>query len=107
MPKTKTAAIRYRINQELSSTMQKNKGTRNSYTKSTTNALHCGQQPGTSFNRQLMEISNFIEQVTDFKYLSYRIAEYKIDLEDKLQKCNKINGAIRRHFGKPMNKETI
>ena len=28
------------------------------------------------------------------------------DLEDKLQTYNKINGAIRRHFGKQMNKET-
>jgi len=46
------------------------------------------------------------EQVTDFKYLGYRISEYKSDLEDKLQKYNKINGAIRRHFGKQMNKET-
>ena len=27
------------------------------------------------------------------------------DLEDKLQTYNKINGAIRRHFGKQMNKE--
>jgi len=27
-------------------------------------------------------------------------------LEDKLQACNKINGAIRRYFGKQMNKET-
>jgi len=49
---------------------------------------------------------NIIEKVTDFKYLGYRIAEYKSDLEDKLQKYNKINGAIRRHFGKQMNKET-
>ena len=33
--------------------------------------------------------------------------EYKSDLEDKLQIYNKIkNGAIRRHFGKQMNKET-
>ena len=36
----------------------------------------------------------------------YRISEYKSDLEDKLQTHNKINGAIRRHFGKQMNKET-
>jgi hypothetical protein len=43
---------------------------------------------------------NFIEQVTDFKYLVYRISE------GKLQTDNKINGAIRRHFGKQMNKET-
>ena len=49
---------------------------------------------------------NIIEQVTDFKYLGYRISEYKSDLEDKLQTNNKINGAIRRHFGKQMNKET-
>ena len=49
---------------------------------------------------------NIIEQVTDFKYLGYRIAEYKSDLEDKLQTYNKINGAIGRHFGKQMNKET-
>jgi hypothetical protein len=49
---------------------------------------------------------NLIEQVTDFKYLGYRISEYKSDLEDKLQTYNKINGAIGRHFGKQMNKET-
>ena len=49
---------------------------------------------------------NIIEQVTDFKYLGYRISEYGNDLEDKLQTYNKINGAIRRHFGKQMNKET-
>ena len=29
-----------------------------------------------------------------------------LDLGDKLQTYNKINGAIRRHFGKQMNKET-
>ena len=49
---------------------------------------------------------NVIEQVTDFKYLGYRISEYKSDLEDKFQTYNKIDGAIRRHFGKQMNKET-
>ena len=35
--------------------------------------------------------NNIIEQVTDFKYLGYRMAEYKSDLEDKLQTYNKIN----------------
>jgi len=35
-----------------------------------------------------------------------RISEYKSDLDDKLQTYNKINGAIQRHFGKKMNKET-
>jgi len=34
------------------------------------------------------------------------MSEYKSDLEDKLQNFNKINGAIRRHFGKQMNKKT-
>ena len=42
----------------------------------------------------------------NFKYLGYRISEYKSDLEDKLQTNNKISGAIWRHFGKQMNKET-
>jgi len=37
----------------------------------------------------------------------YRISEYKSDLEDKLPTYNnKINGVIRRNFGKQMNKET-
>ena len=47
---------------------------------------------------------NIIEQVTDFKYLGYRISEYGSDLEDTLQAYNKINGVIRRHFGKQRNK---
>jgi len=41
---------------------------------------------------------NIIEQISDFKYLENRISEYGSDLEDKLQKYNNINGAIRRHF---------
>ena len=49
---------------------------------------------------------NIIGKVTDFKYLVYRISEYKSDLEDILQTYNKINRVIRRHFGKEMNKET-
>jgi len=49
---------------------------------------------------------NITEQVTDFKYVGCHISEYKSDLEDILQAYNKINGAIRRHFGKQMNKET-
>ena len=48
---------------------------------------------------------NIFEQITDFKYLGYRISEYKSYLEDKLQTCKKINGDIRIHFGKQMNKE--
>ena len=49
---------------------------------------------------------NIIEWVTDFKYLGDRISEYKRDLEDKLQTYSNINAAIRRHFGKKINKET-
>ena len=49
---------------------------------------------------------NIIEQITDFKYLQYPTSEYKRDLGDKLQTYNKIKGAIRRHFGKQLNKET-
>ena len=36
----------------------------------------------------------------------YLYENKKSDLEDKLQTYNKINGAIRRHFGKQINKET-
>ena len=39
-------------------------------------------------------------------YLGYLVSECGSDLEDKLQTYNKINGVIRRHFGKQMNKET-
>jgi len=49
---------------------------------------------------KIVKKDNIIEKVTDFKYLGYRISEYGSDLEDKLQTCNKTNGAIRRHFGK-------
>jgi hypothetical protein len=49
---------------------------------------------------------NPIEQVSDFKYIGYLISDYKSDLEDKTQTYNKINGVIRRHFGKQMTEET-
>ena len=61
---------------------------------------------GNHIQRIKIVINDIIEQVTDFKYLGYRIPEYGSDLEDKLQTYNKINGATRRHFGKQMNKET-
>ena len=34
------------------------------------------------------------------------VSHIRSDLEDKLQTYNKIHGAIRRNFGKQMNKET-
>jgi len=61
--------------------------------------MHVSCSIGKTFN-------NFKAWVTDFKYLGYCISEFKSDVEDKLQTYNKINGAIRRHFGKQMNKET-
>jgi hypothetical protein len=47
-----------------------------------------------------------LEQVSDFEYLGYLISDYKSDLEDKIQIYNKINGVIRKHFGKQVTKET-
>jgi hypothetical protein len=38
--------------------------------------------------------------------LGYLISDYKSDLADKIQTHNKINGVIRRHFGKQMTEET-
>jgi len=40
------------------------------------------------------------------RYLIYFALDYKNDLEDKLQAYIKINGIIRRHFGKQMTIET-
>jgi len=47
---------------------------------------------------------NIIEEETNFEYLGYCISEYKSYLEDELQPYNKINGVIRRNFGKQLNK---
>jgi hypothetical protein len=44
--------------------------------------------------------NNPIEEVSEFKYPGYLISDYKSDLEDKIQTYNKINGVIRRNFGK-------
>jgi len=38
---------------------------------------------------QIVVNDSIIEEVTGFKYLGYHIAEYKRDLEDKLQTYNK------------------
>jgi methyl coenzyme M reductase subunit D len=45
-----------------------------------------------------------IEQVNSFKYLGCNVKTHKInmDLEDNTEKHNKINGIIKRHFGKNM-----
>jgi hypothetical protein len=46
------------------------------------------------------------EQVSEFKYLGHLISDNKSDLENKIQIYNKINGVLRRHFGKKMTNET-
>jgi len=48
---------------------------------------------------------NIFEQVTDCKYLWYRILEYKSDLEDKLQTYSKNRRSYTETFWKKMNKE--
>jgi len=40
------------------------------------------------------------------KHPVYFVSDYTSDLEDKLQAYIKINGIIRRHFGKQMTTET-
>ena len=49
---------------------------------------------------------DIIRDVCALQMLEFRLSEFKSDLEDKLQTYNKINGAIRRHFEKQINKET-
>jgi hypothetical protein len=48
-----------------------------------------------------------IEHVIKFKYLGCNISVYIIneDLEENVQKYNKLNGCIRRHFGENMWQE--
>jgi hypothetical protein len=55
---------------------------------------------------KIVKTDNPIEQVSQIKYLGYLTSDYKSDLEYKIQTYNKINGVIRRHFGKQMTKET-
>jgi hypothetical protein len=50
--------------------------------------------------------NNPIEQLSEFKYVGYLIWDYKSVLGDMIQTYNKINGVIRRRFGKQMTKET-
>ena len=48
-----------------------------------------------------------IEQVSTFKYLGSKISIYntKADIEENIETYNKINGCIKRHFGKSMRRE--
>jgi hypothetical protein len=53
--------------------------------------------------------NKIIEQVSDFRYLGNTISYYNKDsqLESNTQIYNRMNGIIRRHFGKQMSKETL
>jgi hypothetical protein len=47
-----------------------------------------------------------IEQVTEFNYLGSKISECKKDMEYKLQTYTRMNGIIKRNFGKQMSNQT-
>jgi hypothetical protein len=47
-----------------------------------------------------------IEQLSNFIYLGNLISNDGKDINTKLQEYNKLNGVIKRHFGKQMSTET-
>jgi hypothetical protein len=55
---------------------------------------------------KIMIDGKIIEQVTEFNYLGSKISECKKDVEYKLQTYNRINGIIKRNFGKQMSNQT-
>jgi len=60
-----------------------------------------------TFLKMVLEPPKHIEALVNIIYhFNICIYIYISDSEDKLQTYNEINGAIRRHFGKQMNKET-
>jgi hypothetical protein len=62
---------------------------------------------GKNIQRVKTEIEGkIIEQVSNFTYVGNTFSEHKKDIDIKLQKYNKMNGVIRRHFGKQMTVET-
>jgi hypothetical protein len=60
----------------------------------------CGNEIG---RLKITTDGKIIEQVTEFNYLGSKISEYNTDMEYKLQTCNRINGIIKRNFGKQMS----
>jgi hypothetical protein len=58
---------------------------------------------GKNLQRSKIVIGDTInEQVTEFMYVGNMISEFKTDITTKIHQHNKINGSIRRHFGKNM-----
>jgi hypothetical protein len=62
---------------------------------------------GKNIQRVKIEIEGkIIEQVTSFSYLGNLISNEEKDINIKLQRYNKMNGIIKRHFGKNMTVDT-
>jgi hypothetical protein len=56
---------------------------------------------GNTIQRVKIKIGNrIIEQVTDIKYLGNMFSDHLKDIDIKLQTYNKLNGIIKRNFGK-------
>jgi hypothetical protein len=62
---------------------------------------------GKNAQRVKIEIEGAIRPIPDFNYLGNVILETKQDIELKIQKYNKINGAIKIHCGKPMTQNNV
>jgi hypothetical protein len=62
---------------------------------------------GKNIQRVKIEIEGkIIEQVSNFNYLGSLISNEEKDVNAKLQRYNKMNGIIKRHFGKQMTTDT-
>jgi hypothetical protein len=62
---------------------------------------------GNTIQRVKIEIENrIIEKVSDFKYLGNMFSDHLKDIDIKLLTYNKLNGIIKRNFGKQMTTET-
>ena len=45
-------------------------------------------------------------QISEFNYFGHVVSETKQDIEVKVHKYNKINGAVQRHFAKETTENT-
>jgi hypothetical protein len=63
---------------------------------------------GKNIQQDKIEIEGkIIEQVSDFNYLGNLISHKEMDINIKLQRYNKMNGVIKRHFRKCDNRYKI
>jgi hypothetical protein len=61
---------------------------------------------GNEIQRLKITEGKITDQVTEFKYLGNRVSDYKKYVKYTLQRHNRINGIIKRNFGKQMSNET-